>query len=313
MKKLKSFFCLLLVLLMLPTVAAMAVGNIDTEREPRLTLRYFDGDTPIVGAHFELYKIASANAYGELTVTKDFEKYGIEELIASDDSWKLLASTLEGYVVADELRPADSGETNVNGILSFPTEGKSLSNGLYLVVGERHIQNGVSYEPSSFVVMLPTYDSQGDAWLYDVMAQVKFESGSATDTVDRTVIKLWDDKGNESSRPKEIKVQLLRNGEVHDTAVLNADNSWRYKWEGLDPAYTWKVVEEVPDGYAVTIERDGTVFMITNTPDGDTPDTPHDPSLPQTGQLWWPVPVLAAAGLILLTLGLISKKRDAND
>ena len=33
-----------------------------------------------------------------------------------------------------------------------------------------------------------------------------------------------------------------------------------------------------------------------------------DPRLPQTGQLWWPVPLLAAAGLALLTAGLLCRK-----
>lgn len=35
-----------------------------------------------------------------------------------------------------------------------------------------------------------------------------------------------------------------------------------------------------------------------------------DPRLPQTGQLWWPVPLLAAAGLALLTAGLLRRKGE---
>ena len=37
---------------------------------------------------------------------------------------------------------------------------------------------------------------------------------------------------------------------------------------------------------------------------------PEDPKLPQTGQLNWPVPVLAAAGLGLFTLGLVLRKKE---
>jgi len=47
---------------------------------------------------------------------------------------------------------------------------------------------------------------------------------------------------------------------------------------------------------------------VKNTYKGTTP-TP--PSLPQTGQLWWPVPVLAAAGLFCLVLGLLRRREDA--
>ena len=41
------------------------------------------------------------------------------------------------------------------------------------------------------------------------------------------------------------------------------------------------------------------------TPKPDTPDKPNTPGshLPQTGQLNWPVPVLAGAGLVLFALG----------
>lgn len=41
-------------------------------------------------------------------------------------------------------------------------------------------------------------------------------------------------------------------------------------------------------------------------PDGDTPTT----RLPQTGQLWWPVPILAIVGMFLLLSGLIRRKRS---
>ncbi len=40
-----------------------------------------------------------------------------------------------------------------------------------------------------------------------------------------------------------------------------------------------------------------------NPPREDPPDTVTDPPLPQTGQLNWPIPVLAAGGLLLVTLG----------
>ena len=53
------------------------------------------------------------------------------------------------------------------------------------------------------------------------------------------------------------------------------------------------------------------------TPDPDTvniddPDVPLA-TLPQTGQLWWPVPLLAASGMMLLLLGLIWNRRGRSD
>lgn len=59
----------------------------------------------------------------------------------------------------------------------------------------------------------------------------------------------------------------------------------------------------------------------TDIPDDDTPRAPATPDkpnktttttkkdkLPQTGALWWPVPVLAAGGLLCLILGVVTKK-----
>ena len=43
-----------------------------------------------------------------------------------------------------------------------------------------------------------------------------------------------------------------------------------------------------------------------NTPGGGRTSS----SLPQTGQLWWPVPVLALIGLVLVGIGLIRRKRS---
>ena len=40
-----------------------------------------------------------------------------------------------------------------------------------------------------------------------------------------------------------------------------------------------------------------------------TPPTPPTP-IPDTGQLWWPVPLLAAAGLALVAFGLIRNRRE---
>ncbi len=42
------------------------------------------------------------------------------------------------------------------------------------------------------------------------------------------------------------------------------------------------------------------------------PTKPTGPDLPQTGQLQWPVPVLVCTGLLLLALGIVLRRREAN-
>ena len=126
--------------------------------------------------------------------------------------------------------------------------------------------------------------------------------------------KVWDDAGKENVRPAEVSVQLLRDGRVYDTVALNAGNNWRYTWSDLDDSYSWTVVEQECEDYTVRIERNGITFVITNTyvkeiPDNPTPTEPTKPGLPQTGQPWWPVPLLLTCGLLFLVVGLICRKR----
>ena len=50
----------------------------------------------------------------------------------------------------------------------------------------------------------------------------------------------------------------------------------------------------------------------TGTTDTASP-APAEGKLPQTGQLWWPVPVLAAAGLVCIGMGIKCRKEDENE
>lgn len=44
------------------------------------------------------------------------------------------------------------------------------------------------------------------------------------------------------------------------------------------------------------------------TPSGNPPENP--PRLPQTGQLWWPVPILTGLGLLLIGMGLLLRTEE---
>jgi hypothetical protein len=125
-------------------------------------------------------------------------------------------------------------------------------------------------------------------------------------------------------------VELLRDGEVFDIIKLTEEDGWRYTWKGLDGAHKWQVVEkDIPEGYTVSISQENTTFVITNTgsdeflgtTDPEKPKKPGKPGggggggkLPQTGMLWWPVPALAASGILVFLLGWArnSKGKEEN-
>ena len=329
MTRRKRTLALLAAVLCLLTSVAQAAGSIDLTRKPTLTLTYRDGKTALSGAKFSIYRVADADETGELTVRSEFDEFDLDIRGKNDRRWREMAQTLESYVLRRELTPADSGKTDKTGMLTFPTQGKTLAAGLYLVIGERHTQGGNDYDTEPFFVLLPTQDLENNEWVYDVSANVKFGKTPVPDdgdTVTRKVLKVWDDDGAEDSRPREITVELLRNGKVYDTVKLSEKNNWRYTWLDLDADARWSVTEKTVSGYTVSITREGITFVVTNTkkPDRtDTPDTPvklsnpskpsspAKPTLPQTGAVWWHVEALALSGLVFLILGALDRKTEA--
>lgn len=398
-KTLTCVVALLLALVMLPA-AAFAAGPIDTDREVTMGISYSDDGKPLAGAQFAIYQVATVSQTGELSVTEAFEQFPVDIKGKDDAAWKKLASTLEGYVLRDGVVPADSGITDDAGNLTFPTGETKLEQGLYLVLGQRHTQDGYYYDASPFMVMLPAQDIENNEWLYEVAVSPKFDCTKVPDeetTVTRKVLKVWDDEGSEAIRPTEVVVQLLRDGEVYDTVTLSADTDWRHTWTELEDDHAWTVVEKGLDGYTATVTREGITFVLTNTyssvePSGDTVErtvskvwddkgyeskrpisvqvsllqdgavydtqvlsadngwrytwgelpkydaggneiawslseayvpgytstvscngqvfeltnTFNDQNLPQTGALWWPVPLLVCGGLVFIIAGVVA-------
>lgn len=372
-KTLARMLLAVLALLLLLPIPALAAESIDLNRDCELTISAQDGETPLVGVSYSLYRVADVDRTGALKATGDFSEFHVDLEHQSGDIWKTLASTLEGYVLRDQLKPLDSGRTNKQGQLRFPTGSEKLQPGLYLVLGSRHVQNGKVYDAQPFMVMLPALDRTANAWSYSVTVNGKFESHDPSgpgpepepETITRKVLKVWQDGGNQAARPKEVVVQLLRDGQVYDTVALRAENNWSYTWEELSNDYRWNVVEKTEGDYTVQVVREGITFVVTNTftptpppekdpdpdpepkpepdpeptpeptpdptpdfniPDDSTPEgdlnlpdglpdgeIPGDPVplatvLPQTGQLWWPVPLLGCAGLLFVVLGLLRRR-----
>lgn len=327
-KRITAFVLSLMAVLLLP-VQALAAGSIDTGREVHLTISCQDGNTALSGAVFDIFRVAAVDANGELTPIAPFDQFNVDIRGKNDASWKALASTLEGCVLRDNIDPADSGRTDKQGLLTFPNQSERLEQGLYLVLGRRYTQGGHIYDAAPFMVLLPAQDKEANDWLYDVAVNPKHDSRPEPDddTITRKALKVWEDEGHEKERPREVIVQLLRDGKVYDTVTLNAANSWRCTWNDLDDHYTWTVAEKELEDYTVTVTREGVTFVVTNTYSGNVP---HDPSstdsapptnpgtsdglkLPQTGLLWWPVPVLLTGGLLLIVLGLLCRRRDRDE
>ncbi len=309
MKKrvLSLLFCILILLTAaLPAFAAES-GSV--------TVMFYHDGKPVADASFQIYKAAEWTGSG-YSLLEPFSKYSVRLADeSSSEEWKAIASTLASYAARDGIQPLASGVTDADGKALF----EGLSDGLYLVTGAAAELDDLTLLPRPMLVTVP-YTSSNGVKEYDVTTEPKYEVQKETDdTIVRRALKIWKDDGNEASRPKDVTVQLLCDGKVFDEQVLSASNNWAYTWEGLDAAHDWQLTEkDVPEGYKVEITRQDVTFTVTNTNDNPPPpptDTPNEPTLPQTGLLWWPVPLLGGTGALLLFLGifLLLRKKDGAD
>lgn len=391
--------CLLLALSLPQT--ALAYSQIpDIDRECTLTLQHkFPGTT------FHLYRIASVTRDVEFTLVQDLAGSNVTLKDLNQEGWRGAALALAGYVEREQMTPLRTGQTDENGRLTFD----KLPTGLYLVVGVHETRDGMEYHFTPFLICLPNWLAPADNpngekdWTYDVTMNTKYEEREPDQEM-RRVLKIWNDGGQVQNRPAQISVDLLRDGEIYDTAILTADTNWRHVWEELDTGYDWRVVESAGGaGYTVSVGYEGVTFLITNTAGGggdnptdpdfpqndpdnppptnpdnpttppDTPVTPDNPvtpetpntiednpvpltnpdvpnipnideidepevplanvdpeetpeepvsiddpevplaRLPQTGQLWWPVPLLAMSGMCLFFLGWAGRRKETAD
>lgn len=270
-KRSLSVVMVLLAFIALLPGQAFAAGKIETDRDVTLTISYDDEGTPIANAKFTLYKVGDVDEYFHISLTPAFEAYrntvdGLNELEEVDQAgWLSIAATLKGYVLRDGVAPAASDRTDNDGRLQL-----AVKPGLYLVIGTRITleESFYTYTATPYMIFLPGLDTEKNEWVYTVTTEPKFEKGinppDDPDDISRKVIKTWDDSGYESIRPEEVTVQLLRDGSVYDTKVLNKENNWRYKWDELDPRYEWLIVEKEMDYYVAKISRTGITFNVTN-------------------------------------------------
>lgn len=310
MQKTGAFTCRILRLLaliaacaLLACAPALAIDKIDETRTVTLTAVVQTGGAALPGVELRLYKVADMHDFGTFAPCGAFAEYPVDDMNGLDsEGWRDLAYTLAGFAAADAPAPADTAVTDENGGAAFGMDG-TLGVGLYLLTGDSGI-----FQPT--LVALPGRD-ENDEWIYDVTVNLKPGTGG-DETIALQVLKVWND-GDFENRPGQVRVLLLGDGQIVESVTLDKTNNWRHEWTGLDGDVNWQVVERpVPDGYTVSTQREDTLITITNTrpvDDGDDDGGGEDPKLPQTGLLWWPVPVLAGAGMSLFAAGWMRRRK----
>lgn len=83
--------------------------------------------------------------------------------------------------------------------------------------------------------------------------------------------------------------------------------------DGFEPISPFLVSVPMYDGGTYVYDVDATPKLdtLTKTPDvPEQPSAPGEPTLPQTGQINWPVPALSALGMVLFLCGFRMRSRQ---
>ncbi|WP_197026860.1 Cna B-type domain-containing protein [Butyrivibrio sp. FCS014] len=162
--------------------------------------------------------------------------------------------------------------------------------------------------------------------------------------------KRWNDSGNTDKRPASVTFNIYCDDELMETVTLSESNGWSYEWsnEGVHTYNVEEV--GIGSGYSsgISIYQQGHEFWYTctnsytppetppdtppDTPPGNPPETPDTPGtpdfpdvlgairelpavlgarrLPQTGQLWWPIPILVIAGIVFIVKGIRKNRKN---
>lgn len=289
-RKFFSFFLFVWCLAVLPLTVMAQEFEPDRLGSISVTLVSQDGAKPMAGAELSIFYVATveSDASGTLYYTYTDAFAGCSAALDDPE----LVKTLETYISGKNL-PMQKIVTDAKGNAIC----KDLPLGLYFVQQTGTIAGFAPCTP--FLVTLPC-QTNGD-FLYDVDATPKTDVARL---VSITVRKVWNtDKS--TANTSSITVQLLRYDEVIETAILNEQNNWQVTFADLSESDGYSIKEvNIPKGFTATYARQGYTFTVTNTA-----------SLAQTGQLIWPIPVLAMAGLFFLLVGFAilrtSEKHDA--
>ena len=326
MSRLKRSVAALLCLLLVG-ICAFA-EEIDPDRTCSLTVRC---RYKVEGVVYSLWRVADVDEDVQFTLTSDFRKSRAKVNDLSEDGWQEAAEVLARWAEKKDIPADNSRATDRDGEACF----RRLETGLYLVIGDGYTYQDQAYEQDPFLIALPTRSDAEEAWEYDVVTRRKPAEKVDSGVIDVEVLKVWRND-DQALRPMSVTVQLLKDGQVEDTAVLSIKNNWRCIWKGLPDDHTWRISEEdVPEGYTVLIRRDGDSYTIINTAEPDQSDRPIQPvdptnptnptnptkptkpvspgrpgDLPVTGTLWWMVPLLGGLGAGLFVLGLLRRRRE---
>lgn len=287
MKRKLIILCMIMLLSLACSFTTFA-QEIDQSKTGSITVTLTEKyeNKPIAGVEFCVYYVATVgvNTDGNLNYiyTDAFDCPNV----SIDDSD--LVAHLDAYVEQHDIEGTRLA-TDAGGVATC----QNLELGLYFVKQTNVVEGFLSCEP--FLVTVP-FENAGE-YIYDVDASPKTE---VVKLIPITIKKVWNT--NAATKASDyVTVQLWRENTLIETAILNEQNNWQITYSDMPQSDAYSVKEvDIPKGFTAIYSQEGYVFTVTNMS-----------TLIQTGQLIWPIPVLAISGLLLIVIGmgLLQQKR----
>ena len=297
---------------MLP-VQALAVSTTDAkepisvDRECGLTIYYGYEGVGFPGQTVKLYKVADVSGDFQYTLTAPFASSGLAvNGVQTNGEWNVIRSTLEVKILADNIAPTKTVETDDSGQAVFT----QLTPGLYLASPVEVAQGDLTCVFDSGLIALPGLDADG-LWQYQVAAAAKPQALPPIGPDGENqwkVIKLWKGDDGRTDRPQSVEVEIFRDGISYQTVTLSEANNWSYSWTVQADDASWHVVERnVPAGYTMTVEQREATFVITNARQ-ETP-APKPPQTGDTANILLYTILMYVSGAMLVVLGIMGKRK----
>ena len=303
----KRFLCVFCAMLFAFSAFKTTQSLAKVEEETKkcsLEIVYSKNSTFFQNLKIKIHRIADEN----FNKVSPYDSLPVSVLdITSNKEWQQTALTLESYINADKIKPYQTSKTSKKGVVNF----SNLETGLYLVCGVNAETKTENYKFDSFLISLPFY--QNGEYNYNVKSKPKSSKVVKEDKiVEYKVIKLWRDRGNKQNRPKSVKVDILKNGEVDKTVKLSSSNNWVYSFKAKADEALSVVERNVSNDYKVKINNNRNSFTLTNTyrenelkGNGEGWLSGQGPSTGDTFPFTFYLITMCVSGLLLIVVGIM--------
>ena len=269
-----AVFCMMAALVQL--TPAWAAELADPAQKVSLTIEAQQNGRAVSGMGLSLRRVAEMDARGRFALMGSYQSSGVSvDGLTSSSQWNQAAKELNDFA-AEESIPADVWTvTEGQGVCTID----GLESGLYLVAAETLETAEGRYDAAPFLVALPMLENE--AWDYapTVMPKIQF-----------TAVPVSPEPSAPVSPEPSGPVSPEPSGPVspEPSSPVNPEPSSPVNPEPESSA------SPSPSGQPAA---------------SPTPSPGANEGLPQTGQLNWPIPLLALLGMLLAAAGCLLRRR----